>query len=518
LILSRIVFVRCNLRRFALLEGIVRGSASTVAFAKTRRGGCPVKMIMIEVPPALNGLVPGLRALIDRVMVQVERARAGGPVDHAAFQRDVVAKVGEVERRVDEAALAALDVDAPRILINGVLHARVLRSTTSYKGLAGPAGVERTLYRPVGERNAPVVDPVALRAGTILGEWLPATAQEMAFEVQQRTSREAEASGRRLGRLPYSHASFERVAHAVGERFVGQHQRIEEALIKEFKVPVAARNVTISLDRVSLPIEEPHPRPVGRPAKDAPKRPISRVFRMAYCGTVTLHDQDGDALYTIRYGTMPDGDPEALCVGMADDAAAILSQRPDLKLALLCDGAKEMWNLLEAQFLTAPFDAQKYIVTRLIDFWHVVEKLAPAAKVLAGDDAAKPLLLRWRLLLRNSSKARATVLDELVASGKDHVRVGEDRPVHEAITYLTNNAERMDYAAARRQGLPIGSGSVEATCKSLVDVRMKRPGSRWKSRTGEHTIHLRALALSDRWDAAMKHVFERPRTIIRIAA
>jgi hypothetical protein len=385
-------------------------------------------------------------------------------------------------------------------------------------GLAGPARVERTLYRPVGERNARVVDPVALRAGAVLGEWLPATAREMAFEVQQRTSREAEASGRRLGRLPYSHASFERVAHAVGESYVAQHQRIEEVLISKFKVPVEARNVTASLDRVSLAVEEPRPRPVGRPAKGAPKRPIDRVYRMAYCGTVTLHDDNGEAIYTIRYGTMPDGDPEALCIGMADDVSAMLTQRPDLKIGLLCDGAKEMWNLLEAQFTTAPFDIKKYVVTRLIDFWHVIEKLAPAAKVMVGDDAAGPLVSRWRILLRNSSKARATILDELTASGREFVRVGDNQPVHEAITYLTNNIDRMDYATARRQGLPIGSGAVEATCKSLIDVRMKRPGSRWKSRTGEHVIHLRALALSDRWDGAMDLVFERPRSLIRAAA
>jgi hypothetical protein len=139
---------------------------------------------------------------------------------------------------------------------------------------------------------------------------------------------------------------------------------------------------------------------VGRPAKNAPKRPIERVYRMAYCGTVTLHDGNGDAIYTIHYGTMPDGDPEALCVGMADDVAAILSQRPDLKIGLLCDGAKEMWNLLDAQFTTAPFDVKKYIVMRLIDFWHVVEKLAPAAKVMLGDAEAKPLMARWKILLR----------------------------------------------------------------------------------------------------------------------
>jgi hypothetical protein len=239
---------------------------------------------------------------------------------------------------------------------------------------------------------------------------------------------------------------------------------------------------------------------------------------MAYCGTVTLHDSDGEAIHTIRYGTMPEGDPETLCMGMSDDVSVILAQRPDLKIVLLCDGAKEMWNLLDAQFTTEPFDTHKYIVRRLIDFWHAVEKLAAAAKVIAGDRHAKPLLARWKILLRNASSARTTILDELIVSGKEHVRVGEAEPVHDAITYLTNNAERMDYATARRASLPIGSGSVEATCKSLVNIRMKRAGSRWKTRTGEHVIQLRALALSDRWDAAMDFVFKQPRLVIRALA
>lgn len=236
---------------------------------------------------------------------------------------------------------------------------------------------------------------------------------------------------------------------------------------------------------------------------------------MAYCGTVTLHDANGEALHTIRYGTMPAGDPKGLCAGMADDVVALLAQRPDLKVGLLCDGAKEMWNLLDAEFTKAPFDTQDIMVQRLIDFWHAIEKLAPAAKVLVGEENAKAKLAGWKLRLRNSSSARSTILAELVESGTEHVVVGASEPVHEAITYFTNNAERMDYAQARRKGLPIGSGNVEATCKSLVDLRMKRPGARWKSRTGEHIIHLRALALSDRWEGAMDIVFKPPRVRIR---
>ena len=287
--------------------------------------GCPVTTTMLEIPAELNGLVPALRDVVQAVMTQLERSRTGQSVDYAAFEREAAAKLGEIERRIHGAALAALDVDAPKVMINKVLHARVMRSTGSFMSLAGPVPVLRSLYRPVGERNAPTVDPIALRTGAIDGTWLPATAREMAFEVQQRTSREAEASGRRLGRLPYSHASFERVMHIVGEQYVQQHQQIEQALIEAFKVPDAAVNVSVSLDRVSLPMEEPRARPPGRPKKNAPKNPIERVFRMAYCGTLTLHDADGEALHTIRYGTMPAGDAKTLCMGMADDVATMLS-------------------------------------------------------------------------------------------------------------------------------------------------------------------------------------------------
>ena len=96
--------------------------------------------------------------------------------------------------------------------------------------------------------------------------------------------------------------------------------------------------------------------------------------------------------------------------------------------------------------------------------------------------------------------------------------MGEAQPVHEAITYLDNHHDKMNYAALRAAGLPIGSGNTEATCKTLVDVRMKRAGSRWNIKTARHVVQLRALAISDRWGEAMALTLRPLRKSVRVAA
>jgi hypothetical protein len=60
----------------------------------------------------------------------------------------------------------------------------------------------------------------------------------------------------------------------------------------------------------------------------------------------------------------------------------------------------------------------------------------------------------------------------------------------------------MDYARLRAQNLPMGSGVVEATGKTLVTQRMKRSGQRWSIDGGQAILSFRALAQSDRFDAA----------------
>lgn len=125
---------------------------------------------------------------------------------------------------------------------------------------------------------------------------------------------------------------------------------------------------------------------------------------------------------------------------------------------------------------------------------------------------------RWKLALLNRRSAAEDIFAELRASGMEHVTDGNIEPVHDAITYLDDHGDSFDFAGARRLGLPIGSGTVEATCKSLFNVRMKRGGARWKEETGEHVVQLRALALSDRWGDAMDLTLRPLRKAVRPAA
>jgi len=235
---------------------------------------------------------------------------------------------------------------------------------------------------------------------------------------------------------------------------------------------------------------------------------------MAYVGTVTLHDKEGQAFKTLRYGRMPQADATQLAQRMAQDVQAVLGQR-FMPVVVLTDGSPEMMNLLDGALAAhAPKATQ---VVPLVDFWHLMEKLGLAAVLIHGV-LAPQVLERWKLALLNRPGAVWQVLTELHESGKRQQKAGEAMPVHDAITYLENHGARMGYAPARQRGLPIGSGTVEAACKSLVALRMKRPGSRWKEPSGQHILDLRSLVLSDRWQLAMQLALAPLRSYVQAAA
>jgi DNA-binding transcriptional regulator PaaX len=83
---------------------------------------------------------------------------------------------------------------------------------------------------------------------------------------------------------------------------------------------------------------------------------------------------------------------------------------------------RERLHRAAAQFDRETFGRRR--VYGLVDFWHTLEKLAAAAKVVEPKEAEK-LRARWKLRLLNASSARAEIFRELRASEAEHFIAGD---------------------------------------------------------------------------------------------
>ena len=123
--------------------------------------------IVLEVPENLKALEVPLNALVAEAVRRLSDAEKGHLVDYELFERRLRARSADIELAVHGVTLAALDIDADRVVINDIEHVRVGMYPAPFRTQTGEVAVERGLFRPVGERNAETVDLVAMRAGTV---------------------------------------------------------------------------------------------------------------------------------------------------------------------------------------------------------------------------------------------------------------------------------------------------------------------------------------------------------------
>ena len=154
--------------------------------------------LVIEIPDELRDLGEALATMVARVQGTVAGTGGGKAVDYGRVEQAIAGEAGGIERAAHRAVLQALDIDVPTVVIGGIRYTKVGRCEAPYHTLAGSVSIERSLYRQSGQRGGQpggrVVDPVSLRAGVVTPGWLPRTAQVMAHEVQQGTSRDAVAT------------------------------------------------------------------------------------------------------------------------------------------------------------------------------------------------------------------------------------------------------------------------------------------------------------------------------------
>ena len=204
---------------------------------------------------------------------------------------------------------------------------------------------------------------------------------------------------------------MERTAKALGTQARKVVPRIEPRLRNAEPVPDGTTAISVGLDRTAVPMEEPHAAGENPPTRRKqrrksyerkPPQPVDVNYRMAYVGTVSFYNADGEKLASRCYAAAAHESPtEQIVTRMMADLRGALRQVPKLAVGAVQDGAPEMCNLLQSHFPASVFGR----VEQGIDFWHVIEKLAPAADLLFGADHAKPELDRWRVRLRCANSA-----------------------------------------------------------------------------------------------------------------
>jgi hypothetical protein len=68
------------------------------------------------------------------------------------------------------------------------------------------------------------------------------------------------------------------------------------------------------------------------------------------------------------------------------------------------------------------------------------------------------------------------------------------------IGYLWENRDSLWYRTRLAEGLPIGSGLVEGTCKNMIGKRLKLNNPRWRVRRAQNMAALRCLHYGKLWE------------------
>ena len=185
---------------------------------------------------------------------------------------------------------------------------------------------------------------------------------------------------------------------------------------------------------------------------------------------------------TLYLGRMPESGKK----GTASEVAHIRRVRPEIRIGAVADGAADNWTFLES---LSP-------ETEVIDFWHACEHLR-----VASDHAVAPHWFeKHREILRHDPRGVAKVIRALCYL-RDSAK-GDRAEIERELAYFRKHRHRMRYHALKEEGVAIGSGVVEAACKTLVVQRLKRSGMRWRIVGGQAVLTFRALIKSGLFDQA----------------
>ena len=292
-----------------------------------------------------------------------------------------------------------------------------------------------------------------------------------------------------LAGLEVTAKSVERTAEAIGTD-IAQREQEEIPPALPLNLPAAAGEpipiLYVQMDGTGVPVVKKET--VGRPGKAEGQPAHTREVKLGCVFTQTTWDREG---YPIR---APDSTTYAGAVETAEEFGRRLNREAGkrgwsraLLRVVMGDGAEWIWNLAALHFPDAIHIVDLYHARQHL--WELVSRLYPNDE---GKQRAWMHAHQKRLLDKGKIEKLVGVLRTIPSSNAEvaaKIRTEAD--------YFERNAERMRYPQFRRQHLFVGSGVIEAGCKTVVASRLKRSGMFWTVR-GANAIQIGRASCRER--------------------
>ena len=304
--------------------------------------------------------------------------------------------------------------------------------------------------------------------GRVIGKATPRFAKMASWKYAQLSGRQAREDFSQNHGLKISKKLIQSLNERVGQVMMEKEQKWA------YEIPAlgkAVKTVGISRDGTTIPIK-------------------GEGYKETMVGTISLHDEEGQRMHTIYIGCSPEHGKATFDYVFGQEIERIKSKYPSAEYIGIAEGEKGNWAFLDA-----------YTTIQIIDFYHATEYLAGYAKCVYEDQFERKKWLEDSCSnLKNKRGGAAKLLKEMKKYASAHFIDDKEHPVIRAVTYFTNHKSKMNYWKYKKDNLPIGSGVVEAACKTLIKQRCCRSGSKWTRNTLDNILLARSLILTKgRW-------------------
>jgi hypothetical protein len=291
--------------------------------------------------------------------------------------------------------------------------------------------------------------------------------------------------------IEVSAKDIERVAEGIGQQMEFWSSQQRQEMLKQDQAQRSDKSLPIlyiSYDGTGVPMTPGELR--GRRGKQADGSAKTREAKIGCVFTQTTTDAKGFPVRDPDSTSFVGAIESAEDFGWRIDAEAL---RRGLSLAqrvvVLGDGAEWVKNLAQMHFPEA---------TLIIDLYHARQHISELCKALFAMDEKKigQQRIRWWTALDDGK------VDKIIHQAQQQLPrdpEAKNRSQTE-IHYLQKNKQYMQYATFRAQGLFVGSGVVEAGCKTLIGQRLKQSGMEWSVRGANAIISLRCMIRSNRFE------------------